>query len=80
MFQVFNNTVSKTSDGLLASYEISKIIAKAGKPHNIGKTVMLPALSNVISKIMKQNPSEIINSVPLSNSLCHGVLIKLQTI
>ena len=66
--QVFNNKVSKMSDGFLASYEISKIIAKAGKPHNIGETVILPAVSAIISSVMKQNASEITNSIPLSNS------------
>ncbi|XP_076324343.1 SCAN domain-containing protein 3-like [Tachypleus tridentatus] len=54
------------SDGLLASYEISKIIAKAGKPHNVGETVILPAVSVIISSVMKQNASEITNSIPLS--------------
>ena len=66
--RVFDNKVSKMSDGLLASYEISKIIAKAGKPHNVGETVILPAVSVIISSVMKQNASEIINSIPLSNS------------
>ncbi|XP_076358993.1 SCAN domain-containing protein 3-like [Tachypleus tridentatus] len=56
------------SDGLLASYEISKIIAKAGKPHNVGETVILSAVSVIISSVMKQNASEITNSIPLSNS------------
>ena len=44
------------------------IIAKARTPHNIGETVILPALSVIILKIMKLNPSEIINSIPLSSS------------
>ncbi|XP_076324409.1 zinc finger BED domain-containing protein 5-like [Tachypleus tridentatus] len=64
--QFFNNKVCKMSDGLLASYEISKIIAKAGKPHNVGETVILPAVSVIISSVMKQNASEITNSIPLS--------------
>ncbi|KAK2709285.1 hypothetical protein QYM36_013075 [Artemia franciscana] len=42
--QAFDNKVSKMSDGFLASYEISKIIAKASKPHNIGETVILPTV------------------------------------
>ena len=41
MFQVLDSRASKVKDGLLASYGISKIIAKAGKPHNIGETVVL---------------------------------------
>ena len=34
--QIFSSQVSKMNNGLLASYEISKLIAKSGKPHNIG--------------------------------------------
>jgi len=56
------------NDGFLASYEISKIIVKAGKPHNIGETVIVPAVSAIISSVMKQNAIEITNSIPLSNS------------
>ena len=56
------------NDGFLASYEISKIIVKAGKPHNIGETVILPAVSAIIPSVMRQNAIEITNSIPLSNS------------
>ncbi|KAK2708529.1 hypothetical protein QYM36_014212, partial [Artemia franciscana] len=35
------------NDGFLASYEISKIIVKAGKPHNLGETVSIPFEVNV---------------------------------
>ncbi|XP_068224017.1 SCAN domain-containing protein 3-like, partial [Palaemon carinicauda] len=66
--QVFNNKVSKVCYGLLASYEISKIREKAGKSHNVGETVILPAVSVIISSVMKQNATEIINILPLSNS------------
>ena len=40
----------------------------AEKPLNIGETVILPALSVTISEIMKQNSSEIINYLSLSNA------------
>ena len=68
MSQACDNKVSKLSDGFLASYEIRKIIAKAGKPHNIGETVILPSVSAIISSVMKQNAIEITNSILLSNS------------
>ncbi|XP_065565911.1 zinc finger BED domain-containing protein 5-like [Artemia franciscana] len=58
---------SQGNDGFLA-YEISKIIVKAGKPHYISETVILPAVSAIISSVMKQNSIEITNSIPLSNS------------
>ena len=57
---------SKVKDGLLASYETRKIIPKAGKPHNIGETVILPSLSAVVSSVMKQNANAVSNSIPLS--------------
>ncbi|KAK2718094.1 hypothetical protein QYM36_006772 [Artemia franciscana] len=41
---------------------------KAGKPHNIGETVILPGVSAIISSVMKQNAIEITNSIPVSNS------------
>ena len=68
LIQMFSSQARKVSNDLLASYEISDIIAKAGKPHNIGETVILPAVSVIISSVMKQNASEIINSISLSNS------------
>ena len=63
VFQVLNSKVSKVKDGLLASYEISKIMVKAGKPHSIGGRVILPSLS-----VMKQNANAVTNFIPLSNS------------
>ena len=56
------------NDGFLALYEMSKIIVKAGKPHNIGERIILPVISAIISSVVKQNTIEITNSVPLSNS------------
>ena len=68
MFQVLNSKASKMKDGLLASYEISKILAKAGKPHNVVETVTLPSLSVVNSSVMKQKANAVTNSISSSNS------------
>ena len=68
VFRVLNSKASKAKDGLPASYEISKIVAKAGKSHFIGETVILQSLSVVASSVMKQNVNAVINSIPLSNS------------
>ncbi|OAF68320.1 hypothetical protein A3Q56_03934, partial [Intoshia linei] len=38
MNNIFNNEVIKKDKGLTACYEISKIIAKAYKPHTLGET------------------------------------------
>jgi hypothetical protein len=66
--QMFNERAPKVDKGLLASYEISKLIAKAGKPHNIGESLILPAVSVVISTVMNQSVHEITQTIPLSNS------------
>ena len=52
---------------MVASYNISKLIAKDGKPHCIGETLILPAITEVITTVMNQNAAEIIRSIPLSN-------------
>jgi zinc finger BED domain-containing protein 5/7/8/9 len=42
------------------------LIAKAGKPHNIGEELILPAISEVISTVLHKSPHEIIKAIPLS--------------
>ena len=64
---MFKKGNTKSKDGMLASYNISKLIAKDGKPHSIGETLILPAISEVISTVMNQNAAEILRSIPLSN-------------
>ena len=75
---MLNSKASKVKDGLLTSYEISKIIAKAGKPYNIGETLILPSLSVVISSVMKHNANVVTNSIPLSNSSLSRRMMKWQ--
>lgn len=55
---------TKKGKGLVASYEIWKIIAKVGKSHNIDETVILPVVPVVISTVMKQSAQVIINAIP----------------
>ena len=62
VLEVANNKMSKISDGS------GKKITKAGKPHNIGETVILPAVSIIISSVMKQSASKISKSIQMSNS------------
>ncbi|XP_076056843.1 zinc finger BED domain-containing protein 5-like [Oratosquilla oratoria] len=63
--RMFTQKVAKIDRGMLASYKISNLIAKAGKPHTIGESLIMPA---VFSTIMKQSPQEVTNVIPLSNS------------
>ena len=51
-----------------ASYNLSLLIAKAGKPHNIGEALILPAVKEVLSTVMHHKaPEQIIKAIPLSN-------------
>ncbi|XP_029657698.1 zinc finger BED domain-containing protein 5-like [Octopus sinensis] len=54
--------------GLLASYKISQLIAKSGKPHTIGESLILPAIKEVLNSMVDCDSEQIISSIPLSNS------------
>jgi hypothetical protein len=54
-------------DGMVASYKISNLIAQSGKPHSIGESLLVPAMSELITTVLHQNPTEILKRVPLSN-------------
>ncbi|XP_072436252.1 protein FAM200C-like [Chiloscyllium punctatum] len=54
-------------DGLVASYNIAKQIAECGKPHSVGESLVLPAIAEVLSNVLHQEPSMTIKRVPLSN-------------
>ena len=41
-------------NGLKASYNIALLVAKAGKFHNIGETLIVPALHEIITAVMKR--------------------------
>lgn len=64
--KLFTKVNQKTEDGLLASYRIAEMIAKAGKPHNVGETLIIPVLREVISTMMHQDATDILKTLPLS--------------
>ncbi|KAJ8944608.1 hypothetical protein NQ318_011464, partial [Aromia moschata] len=45
--KMFALTSQRDDDGLRASYNISLLIAKSGKPHTIGEKLILPAIEEV---------------------------------
>ena len=65
---MINKITTKNDDGLVASYNISLLIAKCGKPHTIGKKLILPAIREFISTVMHQDASSVVRSIPLSNN------------
>ena len=58
---MFSNSSKQAPDGLRASCNISLLIAQSGKPHTIGKILILPAVSEVLRTILHKSPEQVIN-------------------
>ena len=65
---MFSSGSKRESDGLRASYNISLLIAKCGKPHTIGEELILPAVSEVLQTVLHMPACDVIKKIPLSNS------------
>ncbi|KAG8234802.1 hypothetical protein J437_LFUL006635 [Ladona fulva] len=52
------------TNGLRASYNISLLIAKSGKPHTIGEELILPAVSEVLRSVLHKPPYDTIEIIP----------------
>lgn len=67
--ELFKKRVTDLDKGLLASYEVALLIAKCGKPHTIGETLVLPAAKKIVEIVLGEGSSnKISQSVPLSNN------------
>ncbi|CAH1989752.1 unnamed protein product [Acanthoscelides obtectus] len=60
--RMFASTSQRNDDGLRASYNISLLIAKSGKPHTIGEKLILPAVEEVLKTVLHKPASDIIKS------------------
>jgi hypothetical protein len=60
---MFSAASKQDDDGLSASYNISLLIAKSRKPHNIGEEMILPAVSEVLRTVLHKPPSDIIKKI-----------------
>ena len=65
---MFTSSSKNSDDGLKASYNISLLIAKAGKPHTIGEEPILPAVIEVIKTVLQKSPEQVIKSISLSDN------------
>lgn len=65
---LYSSSTKQNDDGLRASYNISLLIAQAGKPHTIGEELILPAIKEVITTVLHKPAADIIAKIPLSNS------------
>ncbi|CAH1996338.1 unnamed protein product [Acanthoscelides obtectus] len=66
--RMFASTSQRNDDGLRASYNISLLITKSGKPHTIGDKLILPAVEEVLKTVLHKPASHIIKRIPLSNN------------
>lgn len=53
---------------VLASYEISQLIAKSGYPHVIGENIILPSLKIVASRLFEKKHQSQVSQLALSNN------------
>ncbi|CAH2000968.1 unnamed protein product [Acanthoscelides obtectus] len=65
---MFASTSQRNDDGLRASYNISLLIAKSGKPYTIGEKLIFPAVEEVLKTVLRKPTFDIIKRIPLSNN------------
>ncbi|KFD61358.1 hypothetical protein M514_12069, partial [Trichuris suis] len=65
---ILSSASSQSSDRLRASYNLSLMIAKSGKPHTISEQLLLPAVSEVLRTMLHMPATNIIKKIPLSNN------------
>jgi len=65
---MFAITSQQSVDGLCASYNISLLIARSGKPHTIGEELSLPAVREVLHTVLHKSPDQIIKAILVSDS------------
>jgi predicted CoA-binding protein len=60
-------TGSCNENAVKTSYEMSILIAKAGKPHTIAEELILPAAKAMVSAVVGEKAAKVLNFVALSN-------------
>lgn len=65
--KMFVRKVNQAESGLVASYNISLLIAKSGLPFTVGEKLVIPAIKEAISTVMERDPSPVMQAIPLSN-------------
>ncbi|KAL0197551.1 hypothetical protein M9458_006091, partial [Cirrhinus mrigala] len=64
---LFARATSQNDSGLIASYNISLLIAKCGQSFTIGEKLVILVIKEVISTVMERDPTQVLKSIPLSN-------------
>ncbi|KAJ7316248.1 hypothetical protein JRQ81_002410 [Phrynocephalus forsythii] len=81
----FTSTSKRDHDGLRASYYISQLIVKSGKPHTIREELILPVVEEVLKTDLHEPAYDTLKRIPFSNNtvqrcideMSHGVEIFL---
>ncbi|GBP51759.1 Protein FAM200B [Eumeta japonica] len=68
MHSMFASTSQSNDDGLRASYNISLVIEKSGKPHTIEEKLILPAVEEILKTVLHKSPFDVLQRIPLSNN------------
>ncbi|GBP59970.1 SCAN domain-containing protein 3 [Eumeta japonica] len=68
VYSMFSSTSESNDNGLRASYNISLLIAKSGKPHTIGEQLILLAVEEVLKSVLHKSSSDILKRIPLNNN------------
>ena len=53
---------------LIASYEVSRLIARTKKPHNIGESLIAPSVEIIVSRMLGEDKISKVKQVSLSNT------------
>jgi hypothetical protein len=64
--KVVSNVGSTTKKALETSYFVSLYIAKRGKPHSVGETLILPAAKDIVKIMFGEKLSKDIDLIPIS--------------
>ena len=59
---------SENTKAVEASYRVSQLIAKAGKPHTIGENLILPAAKQIVEVMLGEKAVQPINLISLSDN------------
>jgi predicted CoA-binding protein len=69
---------SCNENAVKASYEVSMLIVKAGKPHTIAEELILPAAKAMVSAMVGQKAAKNLNLVALSNDMVKKLTDKIS--
>ena len=76
---MFASSFQQRVDGLLASYNLSLMFAKKGKPPTIGEELILPAVKQVLNTVLHDKAcSSVIKSIALSNDTVQRRIEKMS--